>query len=104
MGIGWRRYARTVKYDREFRSEVNGLDELLIEPIVALRRKAAIDLEDPDAQEFLINRYDKSKQFAATMRLKRKELKLAESQMAKADVESTREALGLSQPKPPESR
>lgn len=75
-----------MKADREFRAEANSIDECLIEDLINLRVRAAKEQADADAQEFLINRYDRSKQFVATMKLKRAELKLKQKDAENPDL------------------
>lgn len=73
MGIGPDRVRRARRDDPEFRRNLEAAEDYLIEALVALRMRAAIQDGDADAQVFLINRHDRGRQFAATMRQRRRE-------------------------------
>ncbi len=73
MGVGSNRYRRTMKADAEFRRDAAAAADYLIEALVMLRYQAAVTGGDAAAQEFLISRHDRAKQFAATMRERRRE-------------------------------
>jgi len=101
MGVGWERYKRTCKKDKGFRREADGIDQEMVEDLIRLRLEAAKDRRDPDAQEFLINRYDRSSQFRETMKLKRAELALKRKDAENPDttapvVQAIRDAFGKS--------
>lgn len=74
MKTHWRRYERAVRKVRGFRGAVKRALEFQIENLVSLRYSAAIDGSER-AQEFLINRNDRAKFFAAEMRRRRAEQK-----------------------------
>lgn len=75
LTIGSGRYRRTLRSDPEFRRDAEAAADYLIESLVMLRYQAAVKDNDAGAQEFLINRHDRARQFAATLRLKRSEIK-----------------------------
>lgn len=95
MGVGYGRYRRELQENKEFRDEAKGIDDELIEGLVSLRYQAAVNGDD-SAQEYLISRYDKGKQFAANMRLKRDELAKndATNAAAQENIATLREFLG----------
>lgn len=73
MGIGSERVYRARRDDPEFRRALAAAEDYLIEALVALRMRAAVQDGDAGAQMFLINRHDRGRQFAATMRQRRRE-------------------------------
>ena len=76
VGVGYERFKRTLNEDAEFRNEARAASEFSVEELIALRRTAAM-AGDERAQEFLISRYDKGRQFAATMKARRAEIAAA---------------------------
>lgn len=73
MAVGSSRYRRTMRADPEFRRDAEAAADYLIEALVMLRYQAAVKGGDAGAQEFLISRHDRARQFAATMRERRRE-------------------------------
>jgi hypothetical protein len=82
MKIGWNRYDRTLKNDREFRREVDHAVAYRRENLVALRYAQALG-GDPRALDMLIARDDEAERFAIRMRAERKAATLAAEAVAK---------------------
>lgn len=84
MNIQHARYKREIEADAEFSEEVKDAEAYVVENLIHLRVKAALD-GDPAAQDFLIRRHDKARMFAATMELKWAEFRLKEA-VAKGEL------------------
>lgn len=85
MRIGHGRLKRTRQNNAEFDQLCKQSDAYIVDTLVSLQLRAAVQ-GDEKAQQFLIARADKAKQFSANLRVKHQELALKRS-----ELESTKE-------------